>query len=82
MGCERRSSCGATLCGLACHGQYGPRLDPDYETGVVMDHAGRTSHAAIVSRELGFPAIVGCGIATDVLHDQQEVTVDCAQGDQ
>ena len=62
--------------------------DPDWvpimkrASAIVTDHGGRTSHAAIVSRELGVPAIVGCGTATYVLHDQQEVTVDCAQGDQ
>ncbi len=62
--------------------------DPDWvpimkrASAIVTDHGGRTSHAAIVSRELGVPAIVGCGTATHVLHDQQEVTVDCAQGDQ
>ena len=49
---------------------------------IVTDHGGRTSHAAIVSRELGLPAIVGTGNATQVLHDEQEVTVSCAEGDQ
>ena len=49
---------------------------------IVTDHGGRTSHAAIVSRELGVPAIVGTGNATHVLHDQQEVTVSCAEGDE
>ncbi|PWJ21123.1 phosphoenolpyruvate synthase [Jannaschia seohaensis] len=48
---------------------------------IVTDHGGRTSHAAIVSRELGLPAIVGCGDATRVLHDEQEVTVSCAGGE-
>jgi pyruvate,water dikinase len=48
----------------------------------VTDHGGRTSHAAIVSRELGLPAIVGTGNATHFLHDEQEVTVSCAEGDQ
>jgi pyruvate,water dikinase len=48
----------------------------------VTDHGGRTSHAAIVSRELGLPAIVGAGEATHVLHDEQEVTVSCAEGDE
>ena len=62
--------------------------DPDWTpvmkraSAIVTDHGGRTSHAAIVSRELGVPAIVGCGDATHVLHDQQEVTVCCAQGDE
>ncbi|MEX2034762.1 MAG: putative PEP-binding protein, partial [Xanthobacteraceae bacterium] len=46
------------------------------------DHGGRTSHAAIVSRELGLPAIVGTGNATEVLHGDQEVTVSCAEGDE
>src|SRR5271165_2523330 len=43
---------------------------------------GLTSHAAIVSRELGLPAIVGTGNATHLLHDEQEVTVSCAEGDE
>ncbi|BFG80077.1 hypothetical protein PTKU46_81110 [Paraburkholderia terrae] len=49
--------------------------------GIVTDHGGRTSHAAIVSRELGLPAIVGTGNATRVLRDEQEVTISCAQGE-
>jgi pyruvate,water dikinase len=49
---------------------------------IVTDHGGRTSHAAIVSRELGLPAIVGTGTATHVLKDGREVTVSCAEGDQ
>lgn len=61
--------------------------DPDWvpvmrrAAGIVTDHGGRTSHAAIVSRELGLPAIVGTGNATRILHDEQEVTVSCAQGE-
>ncbi|MEX5729730.1 pyruvate,water dikinase [Rhodovulum iodosum] len=61
--------------------------DPDWvpimkrAAAIVTDHGGRTSHAAIVSRELGLPAIVGTGDATHVLHDEQEVTVSCAEGD-
>ncbi|WP_296432848.1 putative PEP-binding protein, partial [Yoonia sp.] len=43
---------------------------------------GRTSHAAIVSRELGLPAVVGCGEATHLLHDGQDVTVSCAGGEE
>lgn len=60
--------------------------DPDWvpimkrAAGIVTDHGGRTSHAAIVSRELGIPAVVGCGNATRVLHDEQDVTVSCAEG--
>ncbi len=49
---------------------------------IITDHGGRTSHAAIVSRELGLPAIVGTGNATHLLHDEQEVTVSCAEGDE
>lgn len=49
---------------------------------IVTDHGGRTSHAAIVSRELGLTAIVGCGNATDLLHDEQDVTVSCAGGEE
>jgi pyruvate,water dikinase len=62
--------------------------DPDWvpvmkrAAAIVTDHGGRTSHAAIVSRELGLPAIVGTGNATSVLHDEQLVTVSCAEGDQ
>jgi pyruvate,water dikinase len=62
--------------------------DPDWvpimkrAAAIVADLGGRTSHAAIVSRELGLPAVVGAGNATEVLHDEQEVTVSCAEGDQ
>jgi pyruvate, water dikinase len=49
---------------------------------IVTDHGGRTSHAAIVSRELGLPAVVGAGDATKVLEGRQEVTVSCAEGDE
>ncbi|KAF0097080.1 MAG: pyruvate water dikinase [Rhodospirillaceae bacterium] len=62
--------------------------DPDWvpimkrAAAIVTDRGGRTSHAAIVSRELGLPAIVGTGNATHLLHDEQEVTVSCAEGDQ
>ncbi|MFN3281572.1 MAG: phosphoenolpyruvate synthase [Tabrizicola sp.] len=62
--------------------------DPDWvpimkrASAIVTDHGGRTSHAAIVSRELGLPAIVGCGNATHILHDEQEVTVNCTGGDE
>ena len=62
--------------------------DPDWvpimkrAAAIVTDHGGRTSHAAIVSRELGLPAIVGTGDATRILHDEQEVTVSCAEGDE
>ncbi|WP_181706587.1 phosphoenolpyruvate synthase [Chthonobacter rhizosphaerae] len=62
--------------------------DPDWvpimkrAAAIVTDHGGRTSHAAIVSRELGLPAIVGAGDATRILHDDQIVMVSCAEGDQ
>ena len=62
--------------------------DPDWvpimkrAAAIVTDHGGRTSHAAIVSRELGLPALVGTGDATQTLHDEQEVTVSCAEGDE
>lgn len=61
--------------------------DPDWvpimkrARGIITDHGGRTSHAAIVSRELGVPAVVGCGDATTNLHMRQEVTISCAEGD-
>ncbi len=60
--------------------------DPDWgpimkrASSVVTDKGGRTAHAAIVSRELGIPAIVGTGNATGALSDGQEVTVDCTRG--
>jgi pyruvate,water dikinase len=62
--------------------------DPDWvpimkrAAAIVTDHGGRTSHAAIVSREMGLPAIVGTGHATRVLKDGQEITVSCAEGDE
>lgn len=49
---------------------------------IVTDRGGRTSHAAIVSRELGVPAVVGTGNATKVLRQEQYVTVSCAEGDE
>ena len=61
--------------------------DPDWvpimkrAAAIVTDHGGRTSHAAIVSRELGLPAIVGTGKGTEILNAGQEVTVSCAEGD-
>ena len=62
--------------------------DPDWlplmkrAKAIITDHGGRTSHAAIVSRELGLPAVVGTGNATFVLHTGQDVTVSCAEGDE
>lgn len=62
--------------------------DPDWvpimkrAAAIVTDHGGRTSHAAIVSRELGLPAIVGTGDATHLLHTGQDVTVSCAEGEE
>lgn len=62
--------------------------DPDWvpimkrAAAIVTDHGGRTSHAAIVSRELGLPAVVGTGNATEVLKDDQVITVSCAEGDE
>lgn len=62
--------------------------DPDWEpvlaraSAVVTDKGGRTCHAAIVSRELGLPCVVGCGMATQLLSDGMEVTVSCAEGDE
>jgi pyruvate,water dikinase len=61
--------------------------DPDWvpvmkrATAIITDHGGRTSHAAIVSRELGLPAIVGARDATYVLHGGQDITASCAEGD-
>lgn len=65
-----------------------PRTDPDWvpimkkAAAIVTDHGGRTSHAAIVSRELGLPAVVGAGDASATLESGQEVTVSCAEGDE
>jgi pyruvate, water dikinase len=62
--------------------------DPDWvpimkqAAGIVTDHGGTTSHAAIVSRELGVPAIVGTGSGTEILRDGQDITLSCAEGDQ
>lgn len=61
--------------------------DPDWEpvmkraAAIVTNRGGRTCHAAIIARELGIPAIVGCGDATEKLNDGQLVTVSCAEGD-
>jgi pyruvate, water dikinase len=61
--------------------------DPDWEpvmkraSAIVTNRGGRTCHAAIIARELGIPAVVGCGNATAELKDGQEVTVSCAEGD-
>ena len=61
--------------------------DPDWEpvmqraAAIVTDHGGRTSHAAIVSRELGVPAVVGTGDATATLSEDRRVTVSCAEGE-
>jgi len=61
--------------------------DPDWEpvmkraSAIVTNRGGRTCHAAIIARELGIPAVVGCGNATQLLVDGQGVTVSCAEGD-
>lgn len=61
--------------------------DPDWEpvmkraSAIVTNRGGRTCHAAIIARELGIPAVVGCSNATKVLKDNEKVTVSCAQGD-
>jgi len=61
--------------------------DPDWEpvmkraSAIVTNRGGRTCHAAIIARELGIPAVVGCGNATQLLSDGQGVTVSCAEGD-
>ncbi|MFA6139826.1 MAG: phosphoenolpyruvate synthase, partial [Hyphomicrobium sp.] len=62
--------------------------DPDWvpimkrAAAIVTDHGGRTSHAAIISRELGLPAVVGTGNATQLLENGQEITVSCSEGDE
>jgi len=61
--------------------------DPDWEpvmkraAAIVTNRGGRTCHAAIIARELGIPAVVGCGDATDLIKEGQDVTVSCAEGD-
>ncbi len=61
--------------------------DPDWEpvmkraSAIVTNRGGRTCHAAIIARELGIPAVVGCGHATEVLSTGMNVTVSCAEGD-
>jgi len=61
--------------------------DPDWEpvmkraSAIVTNRGGRTCHAAIIARELGIPAVVGCGDATETIKDGSEVTVSCAEGD-
>ncbi len=61
--------------------------DPDWEpvmkraAAIVTNRGGRTCHAAIIARELGIPAVVGCGDATQVLKDGKPVTISCAEGD-
>ena len=61
--------------------------DPDWEpvmkraAAIVTNRGGRTCHAAIIARELGIPAVVGCGDATQRIREGQEVTVSCAEGD-
>jgi pyruvate, water dikinase len=61
--------------------------DPDWEpamkraAAIVTNRGGRTCHAAIIARELGIPAVVGCGNATKVIQEGQDVTVSCAEGD-
>ncbi len=62
--------------------------DPDWEpvmkraAAIVTNRGGRTCHAAIIARELGIPAVVGCGDATEKIDDGHEVTVSCAEGDE
>ena len=61
--------------------------DPDWEpvmkraAAIITNRGGRTCHAAIIARELGIPAIVGCGDATSIIDNDQAVTVSCAEGD-
>jgi pyruvate,water dikinase len=62
--------------------------DPDWEpvmkraSAIVTNRGGRTCHAAIIARELGIPAVVGCGDATEAIKDGVDVTVSCAEGDE
>lgn len=62
--------------------------DPDWEpimkkaSAIITNRGGRTCHAAIIARELGVPAVVGCGDATELVTDGSEVTVSCSEGDE
>ncbi|MBD2188549.1 phosphoenolpyruvate synthase [Pseudanabaena mucicola] len=64
------------------------KTDPDWEpimkkaSAIVTNQGGRTCHAAIIAREMGIPAIVGCGNATGILKTGQEVTISCAEGEE
>jgi len=64
------------------------KTDPDWEpilkraSAIVTNQGGRTCHAAIIAREIGIPAIVGCGDATSVLKSSQEITISCAEGEE
>jgi pyruvate,water dikinase len=64
------------------------RTDPDWEpimkkaSAIVTDQGGRTCHAAIIAREMGIPAVVGCGDATTLVQSGQEVTVSCCEGEE
>ena len=64
------------------------KTDPDWEpimkqaSAIVTDRGGRTCHAAIIAREMGIPAIVGCGDATTTIQSGEEITVSCAEGEQ
>lgn len=64
------------------------KTDPDWEpimkkaSAIITNQGGRTCHAAIIAREMGIPAIVGCGNASDLLKNGQEVTVSCAEGEE
>lgn len=61
--------------------------DPDWEpimkraSAIVTNRGGRTCHAAIIAREIGIPAVVGCNVATECIKTGQEITVSCAEGD-
>lgn len=61
--------------------------DPDWEpimsraSAIVTNRGGRTCHAAIIARELGIPAVVGCGDATETINDGESITVSCAEGE-
>jgi pyruvate,water dikinase len=62
--------------------------DPDWEpimkkaSAIITNKGGRTCHAAIVAREMGVPAIVGCGNATELIVENQHITISCAEGDE
>ena len=68
---------------ILCTVRTDPGWAPLFPTagGILVERGSTLSHSAVVARELGIPAVVGCGEATELLKDGQDVTVSCAEGD-